>query len=38
MLRKVLWIVFGALAAIALVVKAIFGIIGFILIVAAWII
>lgn len=36
MLRKLLWIFFGALAAIALVVKLIFGIMGFILIVAAW--
>jgi hypothetical protein len=36
MLRKLLWIIFGALAAIALVVKVIFGILGFILIVAAW--
>ena len=38
MLRKFLWIIFGALAAVALVVKAVFGILGFILIVAAWII
>ena len=38
MLRKLLWIICGALAAIALVIKAVFGIMGFILILAAWII
>lgn len=38
MLRKVLWIIFGALSAIALVFKAILGILGFILCFAAWII
>ena len=38
MLRKLLWIVLGALSAIALVVKAVFGVLGFILIVVAWVI
>lgn len=38
MLRKVLWIIFGALAAIALVFKAVFGIVGFALVLVAWLI
>ena len=38
MFRKILWIVVAAIVAIALVVKALLGVLGLVLIVVAWLI
>ena len=38
MVRKVLWIIFGAIAAISLIIKAVFVVLGMVLLVLAWLI
>lgn len=38
MVRKILWIIFAAITAIAFIFKAVFAILGFVLILAAWLI
>ena len=38
MFRKILWIIFAAITAIAFVIKAVFAILGFILVILAWLI
>ena len=38
MIRKVLWFVFAALVVIASVIKVIFALLGFILVLVAWLI
>lgn len=38
MLRKLLWLIFGLIAAIMFVLKAVIAVIGVVLVIAAWLI